>query len=263
MSILLAASEIHLRLRAGSSRKYAKITRKGPRGNFPAGDQEGQEFTIKVRRCLMGGLPLISSGPASRTRRCWRDPKATEKLAKDMMRNDEKMSDEDMEDDDSSVRAEPRVRGDWSSLHVTLETAFGSMGNRGGANRNRRGAVIDSRECKGHWQYECKDGCQEETCFGDLKDIMFPGAFAKEPLGSLQRAWVVACTFIRNDMNTAEKIKAWKKGVAGCLDAEALQRVLQVVYDRCKDCAELLHIYTTDGISKYERIDYYSFKRDL
>uniref|UniRef100_A0A7I4XXW5 MYND-type domain-containing protein n=1 Tax=Haemonchus contortus TaxID=6289 RepID=A0A7I4XXW5_HAECO len=121
-----------------------------------------------------------------------------------------------------------------------------------------RGAVIESRDCKGHLQYECKDGCLKEACFGDLKDIMFPGAFAKEPLGSLWRAWVAASIFIRNDMNTAEKIKAWKKGVI-CLDAEALQRVLRLAYDRCKDWTEFL--YVTDGISKHERIDDYCFDR--
>ncbi|XGW34012.1 hypothetical protein V3C99_018064 [Haemonchus contortus] len=119
------------------------------------------------------------------------------------------------------------------------------------------GALRSSNRVK-KLRYECKDGCLKETCFGDLKDIVFPGAFAKEPLGSLWRAWVAASILIRNDMNAAEKIKAWKKGVI-CLDAEALQRVLRLAYDRCKDWTEFL--YVTDGISKHDRIDDYCFDR--
>uniref|UniRef100_A0A7I4XSF4 Shootin-1 n=1 Tax=Haemonchus contortus TaxID=6289 RepID=A0A7I4XSF4_HAECO len=56
--------------------------------------------------------------------------KLQEKQAKDMRRN------EMMDDDDSSVRAEPRVSGDWNSLRAALETAFVAMGNSDRANRN-------------------------------------------------------------------------------------------------------------------------------
>ncbi|VDP51838.1 unnamed protein product, partial [Heligmosomoides polygyrus] len=119
------------------------------------------------------------------------------------------------------------------------------------------GAVIDSKECKGHLEYQCKEDCMAYACFGDLEGIHFPGAFSKEPIGSLWRAWNAASIFMRSDMNTAQKIKAWKEGLV-CLDGEALRKVLRLAYQKCMDWTEFVMI--TDGIRRHEKIDDYRFE---
>ncbi|EYC34973.1 hypothetical protein Y032_1220g3764 [Ancylostoma ceylanicum] len=121
-----------------------------------------------------------------------------------------------------------------------------------------RGATIRTKADKGHLLYVCKDDCFNETRLGDLKGIQFPGAVAKQPIGSMWNAWRAASIFVRTDIDMASKIKFWKDG-AMCLDEEALGKVLRVAYDRCLDWTEFICV--TEGIKKHEKIDAYGFEK--
>ncbi|EYC27464.1 hypothetical protein Y032_0009g745 [Ancylostoma ceylanicum] len=207
--------------------------------NVQASNVGGRNKTQNQVRDVLGEIQLMQQAESRRS------PAA---------RENEKM-DTNQENDENAIDAEQR--SDWSSLRTALEAAFGAMGH-GATGGTHRGATIRTKADKGHLLYVCKDDCFNETRLGDLKGIQFPGAVAKQPIGSMWNAWRAASIFVRTDIDTASKIKFWKDG-AMCLDEEALGKVLRVAYDRCLDWTEFICV--TEGIKKHEKIDAYGFEK--
>ncbi|VDK52496.1 unnamed protein product, partial [Cylicostephanus goldi] len=119
------------------------------------------------------------------------------------------------------------------------------------------GAVLASKDQKGHLQFTCKDGCLNKIRLGQLKGIFFPGALANQPLGTIWDAWRAASIFIRTDIDMSEKIQFWRDG-AVLLEEEALQKLLKVAYENCFEWTEF--VCMTSGIRKHEKINDFGFE---
>ncbi|KAL6731329.1 hypothetical protein Aduo_002203 [Ancylostoma duodenale] len=96
------------------------------------------------------------------------------------------------------------------------------------------GVKIERITQPGHVQFTCKDNCLAKVKFEELKGVHFPGAFAKGPVVSVWNAWKAASSFIRTDIDIAEKIKYYTDHIVS-LDARAVVSVLTLAYNRCRD----------------------------
>ncbi|EYB96270.1 hypothetical protein Y032_0152g2897 [Ancylostoma ceylanicum] len=86
----------------------------------------------------------------------------------------------------------------------------------------------------------------------DIKDVCFPGAFAKEPIGTVWKGWVASSIFSRSDLDTTTKIRFYRQG-AICLDEGALKPVLRLAYERCASWTQF--VCENEGINEHEKVE--------
>ncbi|KHJ79738.1 hypothetical protein OESDEN_20606, partial [Oesophagostomum dentatum] len=115
-----------------------------------------------------------------------------------------------------------------------------------------KGTSLTSETQPGHLRFQCLDQCLMEARLADIPDVAFPGAFAKEPVGTVWKAWIATSIFSRHDIDLPTKIKLFRRG-AVCLDEAALKPVLKLAYNRCTAWTEF--ICSTESIASHKEIE--------
>ncbi|KHJ98093.1 hypothetical protein OESDEN_01922 [Oesophagostomum dentatum] len=124
--------------------------------------------------------------------------------------------------------------------------------------KKKEGAVIKNATTPGHLRFQCLDGCLVGAKLSAIKDVTFPGAFAKEPIGIVWKAWVAASIFSRSDLDLSKKIRFYRQG-AICLDENALKPILRLAYEKCTAWTEF--ICTTERIQEHEKVERFAIER--
>ncbi|XGW15120.1 hypothetical protein V3C99_000979, partial [Haemonchus contortus] len=117
-----------------------------------------------------------------------------------------------------------------------------------------RGALLAASSQPGHLLHQCLNECLFKTKLAEISDVVFPGAFANEPVGTVWKAWIACSIFGRKDIDVTKKIKLYRQGII-CLDETALKIVLRFAYEKCTEWTEFL--CETDVIRKHAPIEEY------
>ncbi|KHJ94799.1 hypothetical protein OESDEN_05268 [Oesophagostomum dentatum] len=114
------------------------------------------------------------------------------------------------------------------------------------------GTSLTSETQPGHLRFQCLDQCLMESRLADIPDVAFPGAFAKEPVGTVWKAWIATRIFSRHDIDLPTKIRLFRRG-AVCLDEVALKPVLKLAYNRCTAWTEF--ICSRESIASHKEVE--------
>lgn len=106
--------------------------------------------------------------------------------------------------------------------------------------------------------HECLDGCLLQSQLSEIQGISFPGAFGRDTVGTIWKAWIACSIFGRTDVDLGEKIKLFGEG-AVCIEAKALEKVLRFAFDKCTTWTEF--ICSRSGVQRHTPVESYEITK--
>ncbi|KAL6727072.1 hypothetical protein Aduo_008986 [Ancylostoma duodenale] len=124
--------------------------------------------------------------------------------------------------------------------------------------QKRTDAYITEVAQPGYLPHECLVRCLLRSQLNEIEGISFPGAFGRETVGTVWKAWVACSIFGRTDVDLGGKIKLYREG-AICIEAKALEKVLKFAFDKCTTWTEF--ICSRSGVRKHTPVESYEVTR--
>ncbi|VDK64496.1 unnamed protein product [Cylicostephanus goldi] len=119
-------------------------------------------------------------------------------------------------------------------------------------------ACINEESQPGHLLYECLDSCLLNSHLSDINGVKFPGAFGREPIGTVWKAWTAVSIFASSDLDLGKKIGLYREG-ATCLDAKSLEKALLLAFEKCTSWTE--SICSKSGVKKHAPVRSYDVQK--